>query len=89
MEKPQVRDSQEIAELEAQIARDKKRYSEIERLESELLENISLQGFRAASTEGKYRGEKEALANSIRVGEEMLAGARSQPDQPRDDRADH
>jgi hypothetical protein len=43
------------------------------------MENIPPQGFSAVSSELKYRGEKEALAYSIRVGEEMLAGARSQP----------
>lgn len=80
--KLQVRDPQEIAELEAQIALDKQKYREIERLEAELMENISRHGFSAVSTEVRYRGEKEALANSIRVAEEMLAGARSQPNWP-------
>jgi hypothetical protein len=74
-----MRDLREIQELEAQIAQDKQKYSEIERLEAELLENIPPQGFSAVSSELRYRGEKEALAYSIRVGEEMLAGARSQP----------
>jgi hypothetical protein len=74
-----MRDSREIHELEEQIALDKQKYSEIERLEAELMENIPPQGFSAVSSELKYRGEKEALAYSIRVGEEMLAGARSQP----------
>jgi hypothetical protein len=83
-----VRDSQEIKGLEAQIALDNQRYGEIERLEAELMENISPRGFSAASREGRYRGEKEALANSIRVGEEMLAGPRSQPNWPHDDRQD-
>jgi hypothetical protein len=71
-----LRDSEEVKELEAQIAQDKQRYSEIERLEAELMENISRQGFGAASTELRYRSEKEALANSIRIGEEKLVGAR-------------
>lgn len=74
-----MRDSQEIQELEAQIVSDKQKYSEIERLEAELLGNIPPRGFSAATTIGRYRIEKEALANSIRVAEEMLAGARSQP----------
>jgi hypothetical protein len=74
-----MRDPREIQELEAQIALDKHKYSEIERLEAELMENIPPQGFGAVSSELSYRGEKEALAYSIRVGEEMLAGARSQP----------
>ena len=74
-----MRDSQEIKELEIQIAIDKQKYGEIERLEVEALENVSPLGFGAASTIGRYRTEKEALAASIRVGEEKLAGARTQP----------
>ena len=35
-----MRDSQEIQELEAQIALDKQKYNEIERREAELMENI-------------------------------------------------
>ena len=73
-------DFQRIKELEAQIAQDKNRYSEVERLEAELLGNVTPQGFNEATTIGRYRVEKEALAYSIRVAEEMLAGARSQPD---------
>jgi hypothetical protein len=64
-----MRDSQDIQELEKQIALDKQRYSEIERLEAELMENIPPRGFSAVSTELRYRGEKEALATSIREGE--------------------
>ena len=71
-------DSPEILELERQIARDKLKYSELERLNAALLENIPAKGFTAAHTEIKYRGEMEELANSIRVGEEKLAGVRSQ-----------
>jgi hypothetical protein len=74
-----MKNSEKIKQLEAQIARDKQKYREIERLEVELLEDISPQGFNAASRVGRYRVEKEALADSIRVAEEMLAGARSQP----------
>ncbi len=44
-----MRNLREIEELVAEIARDKKRYSEIERIEGEILENISHQGFAAAS----------------------------------------
>jgi hypothetical protein len=75
-----MRDPKEIAELEAAIARDKKRFGEIERLETELQENISHQGFAAASQGGRLRDEKQALADSIRRNEEMLAAATSQPD---------
>jgi hypothetical protein len=73
-------DLQRIKELETQIAQDKNRYSEVERLETELLGNVTPQGFNEATTIGRYRVEKEALAYSIRVAEEMLAGAKSQPD---------
>jgi hypothetical protein len=74
-----MRDPQEMKELEAQIALDKQKYSEIDRLEDELLGNIPPEEFREATTIGGYRVEKETLANSIRVAEEMLAGARSRP----------
>jgi hypothetical protein len=74
-----MRDLQEIKELEAQIALDMQKYSEIKRLEDELLGNIPLQRFSEATTIGRYRVDKEALAYSIRVAEETLAGARSQP----------
>jgi hypothetical protein len=77
-----VRDSQEIKELETQISRDKQKFDEIQRLENELLGTVPSDGFSVASTIGKYRVEKEALAGSIRIGEERLAGARSQPDWP-------
>ena len=73
-----MRDPKEIEELEAEIARDKKRYSEMERIEGEILENISHQGFAAASREGRLRDERQALAETIRRNEEMLARARSQ-----------
>jgi hypothetical protein len=83
-----MRDSQDIQELEKQIALDKQRYSEIERLEAELMENIPPRGFSAVSTELRYRGEKEALSTSIRKGEEMLAGVRTHPDWPHADYRD-
>lgn len=74
-----MRDPEEIKELEAQIARDKQKYNEVERLEDELLGNVPPEGFTEATTIGRYRVEKEALASSIRVAEEMLAGVRTQP----------
>jgi len=75
-----MRDWKEIQELEAQIGRDEQRYLEIERLEDELMQNIPQQGFQAASTEGRYRDEKAALAASIRENKELLAGVMSRPD---------
>jgi hypothetical protein len=73
---------QSINDLEAQVASDMHRYDEIERLEAELIETILPQGFGAAGTEIRYRAEKDALANSIRKGKEMLAAARSHPRPP-------
>ena len=73
----QMRDPKEIEELEAEIARDKKRLSEIERLERELLANIPHQGFAAASQERRLRDEKESLADSIRRAEKMLVDEKS------------
>jgi hypothetical protein len=71
-----VRGLKNNLELEAQVASDKQRYDEIERQEVELLENVLPQGFSAFGPEVRYRAEKEALADSIRKGEEMLAAAR-------------
>jgi hypothetical protein len=71
-------DEKRMAELEAQIARDEQRFREVERLEEELFKDIDTQGFRAASTEGRYRDEKNELASSIREAKEMLAGLRTQ-----------
>jgi hypothetical protein len=61
-----VKDLKRIMELEAQIVRDKQRYRELERLEAELTANIPQQGFKAASTGGRYRDGMESLADSIR-----------------------
>jgi hypothetical protein len=44
------------------------------------MQNIPQQGFQAASTEGRYRDEKAALAASIRENKELLAGVMSRPD---------
>jgi len=74
-----MKDSQEVQELETQIEQDKRKYNEIERLKADLLEHIPPKGFSAVAKELKYRGEMEALANCIRVAEEMLAGWRTQP----------
>ena len=75
-----MKDSQSIQQLESEIAQDEQRYREIERLEDELMQNIGLQGFKAASTEGRYRDEKEALTAAIREKREILAGMETQPD---------
>jgi hypothetical protein len=72
-----VSDPRKVAELEAQVASDKQKYEQIERRGAELVENIPPRGFGAVSTGLEYRGEMEALDDSIRKGEEMLAGERS------------
>jgi hypothetical protein len=69
-----------VEELETEIGRDKKRYSEIERLERELLANIPHQGFAAASQEGRLRDEKQALAETI-LQERRNAGGGKESDQ--------
>ena len=75
-----MRDPKEIQELEAQIAADKQKFSEVERLNTDLLESNDRKGFNDVSTELRYRSEIEGLAGSIRRCEEQLAGAKSQPD---------
>jgi hypothetical protein len=70
--------SPEIKKLETQVAQDEQRYSEIERLKADLLQHIPTKDFSAVATELKYRGEMEALAHCIRIGEEMLAGWKTQ-----------
>ena len=74
-----MRDPRDMSELEAQVASDKQRYEEIERQEAELLGDLSRRGPSTVGREVKYRAEKEALADSIRKGREMLGAARSQP----------
>jgi hypothetical protein len=61
-----VADFAKIKQLEAQIAADQQRYSDIERDESKLTENIPLQGFNAFSMELKYRSEKEHWTSPYR-----------------------
>ena len=79
-EERQVNDSAEIKRLEAQVALDRQKYHEIGREEAELLENIPSQGFGAFPAELKYRSEKEALEEAMRINKQMLAGLKSQPD---------
>jgi hypothetical protein len=75
-----VKDSAEIEQLEAQIARDQRRYDDIGREEAELLERAASRGFDAFPAELKYRSEKEALEESMHVNKQKLAGLKSQPD---------
>ena len=71
-----MRDLNNTLELEAQVTSDKQRYDEIQRQEADLLENVPPQGFSAFAPEVRYRAEKEALADSIVRGEEVLAADR-------------
>jgi hypothetical protein len=75
-----VADFAKIRQLEVQIAADQQRYSDIERDETKLTENIPLQGFSAFSTELKYRSEKEALGDSIQEAKQILAELKKQRD---------
>jgi hypothetical protein len=74
-----MKDLQEIKELEAQITLDKQKYSEIKRLEDELLGNNPLQRFSEATSIGRYRVEKEALAYSICVAERRWREREARP----------
>lgn len=75
-----MKDSQPMRELESEIAQDEQRYREVEQLEDDMMQNIGLEGYRATSTEGQYRDEKEALVTEIREKRETLAGLETQPD---------
>jgi hypothetical protein len=75
-----VADYTKIKQLEAQVAADQQRYSEIERDEAKLVGNISLQGFSAFPTELRYRSEKEALEESIHEAKQILAELKNHPD---------
>jgi len=75
-----VKESAGIEQLEAQIARDQRKYDDIGREEAELLERTASQGFDAFPAEIKYRSEKEALEESMHVNKQKLAGLKSQPD---------
>lgn len=55
-----MKDWDRIRELEERLASEEHRFEELERLEQELLRNISRQGFGDAYTEIRYRSEKEA-----------------------------
>ena len=57
-----MRDPQEIKELEAQIARDKQKYSEIERLEDELLGNVPPEGFTRSYYDRKVPRRKGSVS---------------------------
>jgi hypothetical protein len=71
-----MRDPREIQELEPQIALDKHKYSEIERLEAELMENIPPQGFSAVSSLSWRKGSARVFDSR---GRGDAGGARSQP----------
>lgn len=54
-------DAKEREAFEAELAKIDERLREIERIEAELLDNISHAGFRTASDEARLRSEKEML----------------------------
>ena len=54
-------DANEREAFEAELAKVDERLREIERVEAELLDNISHAGFRTASDEARLRSEKEML----------------------------
>ena len=54
-------DAKEREAFEAELAKVDERLREIERVEAELLDNISHAGFRTASDEARLRSEKEML----------------------------
>jgi hypothetical protein len=54
-------DAKKRAAFEEELAKVNERLREIERIEAELLENISHAGFRTASDEARLRSEKEML----------------------------
>lgn len=74
----------EIQRLEAQIAADKQKFSETERLRTALIEKMDRKGFGDVATELRYRGEIEELGDQIHRDEERLAGEKSHPDWPRE-----
>jgi predicted nucleic acid-binding Zn-ribbon protein len=59
-------DAKEREAFEAELAKVDERIREIERVESELLDNIAHGGFRAASDEARLRSEKETLYDMAR-----------------------
>ena len=73
-----MRDPKEIEELEAQIARDKQRYSEMERLEAELMENIPQQGFKR-SIYGRTVSRRKAGACGFNSHRRRDAGGSEKP----------
>jgi hypothetical protein len=77
-----MRDPGEIQELEARIAAAKQKFTETERLRTDLIEKTDRRGFSDVATELKYRGEIEGLEDRICKGKEMLAARRVSPTGP-------
>jgi hypothetical protein len=72
-----MRDTQDIEQLEVQIAMDKRKNSEIQRLEIDLIQYVPQEDFSAISMGLKYRGKLGAFEASILMGEETLAREKS------------
>jgi hypothetical protein len=69
-------DAKEKEAFEAELAKVDERLREIERVESELLDNIPHAGFRTASDEARLRSEKEMLYDTARKLRNRIAVAK-------------
>ena len=65
-----------IVELEAQLARDEKRFRELEQIEADLLKSVPHCGTRTATSRVNVRTEKKILADRILRNSELLEVAR-------------
>jgi hypothetical protein len=65
-----------IRAIEEELARDRKRLAELEKHETELLENIPDKGFHTATDRVNLRSEMKVLEDSIRKKEKRLIAAR-------------
>jgi hypothetical protein len=71
-----MRDPKAIRELETQLSRDREMLADLRKREAELLENISGRGFHTEAMRRHLVCEMQALRNSIKKNEEMLAMAK-------------
>jgi flagellar biosynthesis chaperone FliJ len=69
-------DIQKIRELEAQLANEQEKLTELQRRDAELLENIPVKGFHAASNHVRLQSQMDVLYESIRGKKHDLAMAR-------------
>ena len=69
-------DAKERETFEEELAKVDERLREIERVESELLDNIAHSGYRTASDEARLRSEKEMLYDTARKLRNRIAVAK-------------